>query len=340
MDLTIKKEMLDEIREILSSAKNNISNAVNNELVIAYWNIGRVIVENEQAGSDKAGYGDKTLLELSKALTKEFGKGFSRSNVYTMRQFYLKYPKIQTVAGKLSWSHYSELLLISDDEKRAFYEKEAISNKWSKRELKRQINTSLFERLLLSKDNLSRKEVIELSKKGQEITKPEDIIKDPYVFEFLDIPENKPILESDLEKALVAHIEKFLLELGKGFMFVGTQQRVTVGNEHYYVDMVFYNKILHCYILIELKTKKLMPSAAGQLNMYLNYYKTEINEDGDNDPIGIIMCTDKDNVSVEYSLGGYENKIFASKYTLVLPNKEKLIEQVNKVIDDFNKKNN
>ena len=188
-----------------------------------------------------------------------------------MRRFYLTYKIQQTVSVKLSWSHYCELLSISDNDRRSFYEKECINAGWSVRELRRQMETSLFERLLLSKGKANKEAVLSLALKGNEIQKPEDIIKDPYVFEFLGIPEEKPVLESELEKALVKHIEKFLLELGKGFMFVGTQQRITIGNIHYYVDMVFYNKILKSYILIELKTKKLMPSAVGQLNAYLNY---------------------------------------------------------------------
>ncbi|MBS5111958.1 MAG: DUF1016 family protein [Coprobacillus cateniformis] len=180
--------------------------------------------------------------------------------------------------------------------------------------MKRQISTSLFERLLLSDGKTNKEAVLKLARKGNEIEKPEDIVKEPYVLEFLGLPDDKPIMESDLEKALVRHIENFLLELGKGFMFVGTQQRVTLFNTHYYVDMVFHNKILRCYVLIELKTTKLMPEAVGQLNMYLNYYRSEANDETDNDPIGIILCTDKKSVDVEYALGGLSNNIFASKY--------------------------
>ena len=193
----------------------------------------------------------------------------------------------------MSWSHYCELLSISDDSKRSFYEKESINSGWSVRELKRQIDSSLYERLLLSSGDANKEKVLSLAQKGIEINQPADSIRDPYVFEFLGVPENKPVLESDLEKALVLQIEKFLLELGRGFMFVGTQQRVTLNNTHYYVDMVFYNKILRAYVLIELKTKKLTPEAAGQLNMYLNYYAAEVNDPDDNPPIGIILCTEK-----------------------------------------------
>lgn len=293
--------------------------------------IGRVIVEDELK-NNRGEYGKKQLLAISKNLTNKFGKGFSQSNLYNMKMFYTKYPIFQSVTGKLSWTHYCELLYISDDDKRSFYEKEAINANWSVRELKRQISSSLFERLLLSNGETNKKKVLELALKGNEIAKPEDIVKDPYVFEFLGLPENKPMMESDLEEALVRQIEKFLLELGKGFMFVGTQQRVTFGNTHYYVDMVFYNKILKSYVLIELKTIKLMPEAVGQLNMYLNYYTAEINDENDNPPIGLILCTDKGNVDIQYALGGLSNNIFASKYVTYMPDKEQLIAQVEAVL--------
>ena len=255
-----------------------------------------------------------------------------------MRNFYLSYPICQTLSGKLSWSHYCELLSISDEKKRSFYEKETINANWSVRELKRQIKTSLFERLLLSSGDENKEKVLELALKRNEINKASDVVKDPYVFEFLGIPEEKAVMESDLEKALITHIEKFLLELGKGFMYVGSQQRVTLGNTHYYVDMVFYNKILRNYVLIELKTGKLMPEAVGQINMYLNYYKTEVNDDTDNEPIGIILCTDKDSIQAEYALGSLSNKIFASKYTLYIPDREALEEQVERVLRNYKEK--
>ena len=243
----------------------------------------------------------------------------------------MNYEKCQTLSGKLSWSHYCELLSIAEKDKRSFYEREAVNSNWSVRELKRQINTSLYERLLLSKGEVNRQEVLKLATNGIEITEPKDIIKDPYVFEFLGIPEDKPVLESDLEKALVDQIEKFLLELGRGFMFVGTQQRITINNTHYYADMVFYNKPLKSYVIIELKTTKLMPET-DQLNMYLNYYENEVNDEGGNKPIGIILCTDKDALTVEYALGGLSSNIFASKYTYYIPDKEQLIAEVEKVI--------
>lgn len=327
----------DEIREILLNARQRVAAQVNTELLSTYWNIGKIIVKHEQENRERAEYGKQTLKQLSKDLTKEFGKGFSVSNLYNMRLFYSQYQKFQTVSGKLSWSHYCELLSISDDDKRSFYEKESINSGWSIRELKRQISTSLYERLLLSEGKTNKKTVLALAENGVEMASPVDIIKDPYVFEFLGIPENKPMLESDLEKALVAQIEKFLLELGRGFMFVGTQQRITLNNTHYYVDMVFYNKILRAYVLIELKTIKLTPEAAGQLNMYLNYYAAEVNDEYDNPPIGIILCTDKDSVAAEYALGGLSNNIFASRYVSYIPDKKQLIAQVESVLNEWHK---
>ena len=299
---------------------------MNSELLSTYWNIGRIIAEYEQTVPERADYGKQTLKELSKALTNEFGKGFSRANLYNMRQFYLSYEKVQSVTGKLTWTHYCELLTISDPEKRSFYEKEAVNFNWSVRELKRQIDS-------LSRGDANKEQVLALAEKGIEIAEPSDLIRDPYVFDFLGIPEDKPMLESDLERALVQQIEKFLLELGRGFMFVGTQQRVTINNTHYYVDMVFYNKILRAYVLIELKTTKLTPEAAGQINMYLNYYASEVNDPDDNPPIGIILCTEKDSITAEYALGGLSNNIFASRYVLYMPNKEQLIAQVEAVLE-------
>ena len=334
----INKDIYSSIKELMDNARNKVAREVNNILIQTYWEIGRIIVEEEQGNSYRAEYGKQLITDLSKKLTKEYGNGFSRTNLQNMRNFYLLYPICQTLSGKLSWSHYCELLSISDDNKRSFYEKETINANWSVRELKRQIKTSLFERLLLSSGDENKEKVLELALKGNEINKASDVVKDPYVFEFLGISEEKVIMENDLEKALITHIEKFLLELGKGFMYVGSQQRITLGNTHYYVDMVFYNKILRSYVLIELKTGKLMPEAVGQINMYLNYYKTEVNDNTDNEPIGIILCTDKDNIQAEYALGSLSNNIFASKYTLYIPNKEVLEEQVERVLSIYQEK--
>lgn len=320
--------LFEKISAIIESAKQGAYYAVNNTIVKTYWEIGKVIVEEEQEGRIRAEYGKEIMLGLSRCLTKEKGKGFSLSNLFNMRNFYVAYPIFQTVSGKLSWSHYCELISIDDENKRAFYEQESINSKWAVRELQRQLDSSLYERLLLSDGKVNKQKVMELAKKGQEIKTAPDIIKDPYVLEFLGIPEDKPILEKDLEIRLIRQIEDFLLELGKGFMYVGSQQRVTLANKHYYVDMVFYNKILHAYVLIDLKTGRLEPDHIGKMNMYLNYYKTEVNEDIDNEPVGIILCTSKNNVAAEYALGGLTNQVFASKYTYYLPDKNILEQKV------------
>lgn len=326
-------KMIEDIKDVIISSRNKVAYEVNKTMLLAYWNVGRIIVENEQNGNIKAEYGKQVMKELSKELRKTLGSGFSVSNLQYMRRFYLKYQKQQTLSVKLSWSHYCELLSIENDDERSFYEKECVSSNWSVRELKRQLETSLFERLLLSEGKDNRKKVYELSKVGQTLNTPEDILKEPYVFEFLDIKEKKPTLEKDLERKLVKHMEEFLLELGKGFMFVGTQQRITLGNTHYYVDMVFYNKILKCYVLIDLKIGKMKPEYAGQMNMYLNYYNEEINDKYDNKPIGIILCKGKKDVALEYALGGLSNNIFASTYTYYIPNREQLISEVKKVLE-------
>lgn len=321
-------KIIEDIKNVITKSRDKIIYEVNNELLNAYWNVGRIIVENEQKGNIKAEYGKQILTELSKQLTKVLGKGFSRSNLFTMRKFYLTYQKIQTVSGKLSWSHYIELLSIEDEKRRSFYEKEAENSNWSIRMLREQINKSLYERLLLSEGNANKQKVMELAMVGQSINKPEDLLKEPYIFEFLGIQENKPILEKDLEKRLINHIEDFLLELGKGFMFVGSQYRIPVEMASYYVDMVFYNKMLKAYVLIDLKISEMKPEYAGQMNMYLNYFNAEINDRTDNKPIGIILCATKKNIAIEYALGGLENKVFASTYTYYIPNHDQLARQV------------
>lgn len=330
----ILDHVLTAIKEIIAKSRKKVKQKVNYELLDAYWQIGQIIAKGEENESITA---RQLILDLSKKLTQQLGRGFSRSNLFNMRAFYQKYSSVQTLSGHLSWSHLCELLLIEDDEKRKFYEKEADNSKWSVRELKRQIDSSLFERLLLSKGKFNKEEVYRLSQEGQVIEKANDIIREPYVLEFLGIPENKPLLEKDLEKRLIRHIEDFLLELGRGFMFVGSQQRITLGNKHHYVDMVFYNKTLRAFILIDLKMTKLRPENIGQMNAYLNYYKTEINEEIDADPIGIILCAEKNEIVAEYALGGLTNQIFTSKYVYYLPNKNELINQVERALKEYKK---
>ena len=334
----INTDIVHQIKNIIEQARNNVTLTINNELLHSYWQIGKLIADNEQASVLNETTARSYILTLSKTLSKEFGRGFSRSNLFNMRNFYLNYSDVQTLSGQLSWSHYCELLAVSDKDARSFYEKECLNAHWSIRELRRQISSALFQRLLLSDGKPNKEKVLELAKHGQIIKEPEDIIKDPYVLEFLGVPEPKAIKESDLEKKLVERIEDFLLELGRGFMFVGTQQRVTVNNTHYYVDMVFFNKILKAYVLIDLKIGKFQPENAGQMNTYVNYYKTEVNEPEDNPPIGIILCADRDEVVAEFALGGLENQIFASKYTYFIPDKEQLIKQIEDVLEQNSQK--
>jgi predicted nuclease of restriction endonuclease-like (RecB) superfamily len=330
----LKNDLIEIIKSIVLQSRKKVIYNVNRELILCYWNIGKEISRNEENNNIDNKSSRQLILELSKQLTNELGKGFSRSNLFNMRNFYQTYPDVQTLSGQLSWSHICEFLSISDNNKRSFYEKETVNASWSIRELKRQIDTSLYERLLLSRGKENKEKVYELSRNGQVLENPEDLIKNPYVFEFLGISEKKPILEKELEHSLIRHIEEFLLELGRGFMFVGSQQRVTINNTHHYVDMVFYNKILKCYILIDLKTSKLKISDGGQLNTYLNYYKSEVNDENDNSPIGIVLCTEKDEVAAEYILGGFENNVFASKYTYVLPNEQELINELENVLKE------
>ncbi len=328
----IFSDFINAVMLIHGASQDNIVRNVNETMLFNHWQIGKMIMDSFNGNGTK-----RTVTEeVSKVLSEKLGRGYSRTNLYNMRLFHLRYPDFNTVPKNITWSHLCEILVIEDDHKRSLYAKEIENAKWSVRELKRQLETSLFERLLLSKGELNKKEVLKLAKEGQSIEKPEDILCEPYVLEFLGIPENKPLLfEKDLESRLIRYIENFLLELGKGFMYVGSQQRITIGNKHDYVDMVFYNKILRAYVLIDLKMQKLKPSYVGQMNSYLNYYKKEINEDIDNDPIGIILCSEKDKIVAEYALGGLTNQIFASRYTYYLPERKALIHQVKRAIEDF-----
>ena len=334
----INLEFLKDLKTIIEESRKTVVKHVNVIMIQTYWNIGKRIVEEEQKGNLKAEYGSRLLKEISKELTNEFGRGFSRSNLQSMRKFFIEYPKCQTLSGKLSWSHYLLLLAISDKSERAFYEHECENSNWSVRALERQIDSALYQRLLLSKGEVNKEIVLELSQKGVTYNTPDSFIKDPMVVEFLCLQEEKSIIESNFEKALIEHIEDFLLELGRGFMFVGSQQRISIAGMNYYVDMVFYNKILRAYVLIDLKINKLKPENFGQMNMYINYYKNEVNDELDQDPIGIILCADKEQSIAELSIQGLQNNIYAAKYTTVMPDIEVLQNEVRKVIESFDKK--
>lgn len=326
--------LLSEITETLATAKSRAIAAVNTELLFSYWAIGKFIAEYELKGQEKADYGSHLYKKLAEDLTLQFGKGFSRSGLYLMKQFYEAYPTIQAVSGRLTWSHYTVLLGVSDPLARGFYEKQAELEHWSSRALKRQIQSGLFMRLALSKD---KEGVLQLAKEGQNVEEPQDIVKDPYVLEFLGIPEDERLTEKGLESKLIFHLQKFLLELGKGFSFVGRQQRITIADRHFYVDLVFYHIILRCYVLIDLKVGEVKHEDVGQMNMYVNYFKAERKNEGDADPIGIILCADKREVVIEYALGGITNQLFISKYQLYFPNKEQLQQQINQILDTENK---
>ena len=326
--------LIHEIEKIVMSAKEHLTGTVNQIMTETYWRIGRYIVEFEQDGNAKAIYGKSLLSTLSKELTLRLGKGYSRPNLKNMRKFYLKYPNCQTVSDKLSWSHICELIKIDDDLERSFYEKQCVKERWGIRTLKRQMDSALFLRLAASRD---KEGILELANKGIEINKPEDVIKDTYTLEFLNIPELEQYSESDLEQRIIDNLKKFLLELGKGFTYVGRQYTITINNIHYRVDLVFYHRILKCFVLIDLKKNSVQHEDIGQMNMYIGYFATEENMEDDNPPIGIILSKNKDELLVEYATYGMDSNLFVSKYELYLPNRKELEELVNSILEDDNK---
>jgi len=336
MDKIMKKQepeyssLISNIGLLLEQGRKQAYQSINSILVKTYWEIGKQIIVYEQEGKEKAEYGSSLLNNLSKDLKLRYGKGFNIRNIYLMRKFYLLFENLQTVSAKLSWSHYVELVGIEDELARRFYEKQSENENWSIRELKRQINSALFHRIALSKD---KKEVLNLSKKGQIIEIPEDILKDPYILEFLNIPENHKYSEKDIEEKIIDNLQAFLLELGKGFTFIGRQHRISFGGNHYYIDLVFYHRILKCFVLIDLKIGEVNHSDIGQMNMYLNYFKSEEMSQEDNEPIGIILSAEKNNFLVKYALGGISNKLFVSKYQLYLPDKKELENRLREVLE-------
>lgn len=334
-----------QIVDLLQSARSKVVRTINQTMVTTYFEVGRKIVEEEQQGKERADYGKKVIKELSKVLTNEFGKGFSERNIEQMRQFYFVYSKPQTLSAdfkisqtssaesekaiqqtasvefKLSWSHYLKLMRIDDANERKFYEIEAYKNNWSVRELQRQFDSALYTRLVLSRD---KEKVKELSEKGLVLEKPKDAIKDPYILEFIGLPEHSSYSESDLEQELIDKLEHFLLELGNGFTFVARQKRISFDDKHFRIDLVFYNRILKCFVLIDLKIGEIKHQDLGQMQMYVNYYDREVRLEDENKTIGIVLCKDKSESIVEYTLPENNEQIFASKYQTVLPSKEEL----------------
>jgi len=315
----------DRIRKIIEIARDNIVHAVNTEMVTAYWHIGKEIVDEEQRGRRKAHYGESVLLRLSERLTAEFGAGFEETNLRKIRQFYLTYPIRDALRLELSWTHYRILMRIDNPNARSFYEIECMNNKWSSRELERQMGSFLFERLALSRD---KKGIMKLARKGQELQKYEDMIKDPYVLEFTGLSADPKLYESKLEQALIDNLSKFLLELGKGFTFVARQKRISLDGDHFYIDLVFYNTILRCYILVDLKIGKLSHQDIGQMQMYVNYYDRELKTPNDNPTVGLILCEHKKEAVVRYTLSQNNKQIFASRYKLYLPTEKELVREL------------
>jgi len=334
MDIQIIKEdapkpyqdLVSQISDTFVFGQARAVMAVHSYLIETYWKIGQYIVEYEQQGKEKAVYGSALLESLSRDLKSLHGKGFSRSNLNYMRLLYIRYPICEMLSHKLSWSHYFELLKIDDGLERSFYEQQTQLENWSVAELKRQKDSALFLRLALSKE---KEKVLELAKHGQIVKSPEDVVKDLYVFDFLKIPEPYNVSETELEARLIDNLQSFLLELGKGFTFVGRQYRMMLNNTPYRVDLVFYHRILRCFVLIDLKIKEVKHNDIGQMNMYMGYFDKEENTESDNPPIGIILSKEKDELLVEYATYGMNSQLFVSKYQLYLPTKEELERLMN-----------
>ena len=331
-ELTNIEDLYSKVSILLEKSRINLRKTVNTFMVSTYFEVGKLIVEEEQNGEERAKYGKNIIENLSKKLTKEYGKGFSRRNLEYMRKFYSAYSITQTASAefKLSFSHYLILMRMENIEERNFYEIEAVNNDWSLAELQRQFNSALYERLVLSRD---KEKVKELSLEGQIIEKPKDLIKDPYILEFLGLDQLPHYSENQLETAIINHNEKFIMELGKGFLFQGRQVKFSFEEEHFFVDLVFYNRILKCFVLIDLKIGKLKHQDIGQIQMYVNYYDRYVKMDDENKTIGIIICKEKNDTLVEITLPEGNEQIFASKYLTILPSKEELKKIVDEEVD-------
>jgi predicted nuclease of restriction endonuclease-like (RecB) superfamily len=338
--------LVTRIKELVLQARSRIVKTINAELLVTYWTIGKLIVEKEKQSRFDDLSLRKMLIEISRELSRDLGKGFSRSQLVYMRLFYLRFPGLTvsnqtkkkqsprtglTVSDQLSWSHYIELLKCESDLELSFYIKSSIRENWSVRELRRQIDSALFERIALSKDG---KGVKALAQKGRIIESPYDITRDPYVLEFLNIPVHIRYSEKALEQRIIDNLQNFILELGNGFAFIGRQYRITIDNTHYYIDLVFYHRILKCFVLIDLKVRGIKHADIGQMNLYLNYFATEQNQANDNPPVGIILVKRKGEILVEYTTTGLPNKIFVSKYQLYLPDKKVLRKKIEELFED------
>mgnify|MGYP000605310127 FL=1 len=319
--------LYDDIRAIIINTRNTIYKAVNTGILEANWKIGRRIVEEEQAGASRAEYGQRVINDLAEKLSVEFGRGFDARELRRYRQFYLLFPKWDALRPELTWAHYRTLIRVENERARLYYMNEAALQNWSTRALDSQIERLTYERILSSQNQLIVKEAEDAASRQAQLT-PADIIKDPYVLDFLGLPSGVNFYEKDLEKALIDNLQQFLLELGRGFSFVSRQYRFKTDNENYYVDLVFYNFILKCFVLIDLKVGKLTYQDIGQMDFYTRYFEENIRTETDNPTIGIVLCTERDNTIVKYSVMNDSNQLFASKYKLYLPTEEELINEL------------
>ena len=331
INITLRSEFLSEIKDIISQSRNNAIRSVDYCRVQMYWSIGKRILEEEQQGKERADYGTYLLKNLSKELIPEYGSGFSVRQLELCRQFYREYPNANTLCSQLNWSQYKLLISISDIDKRLYYQLESVNNGWTKRELERQVNSGLYERLLLSND---KEAVLAVARKERMPESPMEIIKDPMVLEFLGLKREAAYYEKDLESALITNLQFFLLELGNGFSFVARQKRILLEDDEFFLDLVFYNRLLRCFVVIELKTRKITHEDLGQLQMYVNYYDREEKLPDENPTIGILLCADKNDTVVKYSLPKDNTTVLASKYQLYLPSEKQLLNELKREINN------
>lgn len=320
--------LYSNVKQIIEEARNKVYRAANFAMVQAYWHIGKLIVEEEQKGKQRAEYGEQLIEELAGRLASEYGKGFDRTNVWNMRKFYSIFPILDAVRQELSWTHYRLLMRVEREDTRTFYMQEAVECRWSTRTLERQINSLYFERMVMTRKE-GRPLVKAEAESKKEVMQAKDIIKDPYVLEFLDLKSNTDFYEKELEQAIIDQLQEFLLELGKGFCFVARQYRISAGaRKHFHADLVFYNYILKCFLVIDLKTEELTHDDIGQMDMYVRYFEDKVKQPNDNPTIGLILCTEKNKTVVKYSLLNESKQIFASKYKTYLPSEKQLKQEI------------
>ncbi|MCG8785170.1 DUF1016 domain-containing protein [Tenacibaculum finnmarkense] len=327
MEKEISSILVNSVRLLIQNAQKNAVRAINQERVLLYWNIGKHIVEEEQNGKERANYGSYLIKTLAKELTKDFGSGFSFRQLNFCRQFYSTFPIVNALRSQLNWTQYRLLLPIENKDKRSYYIEESCKNNWSARQLERQINSQLYERLLLSSD---KEKVLAIAKNEATIQNPTDIIKDPMVLEFLGLKQKSNYYEKDLEQALITNIQSFLLELGNGFSFIARQKRIQLEDDDFFIDLVFYNRLLRCFVLVELKTHKVTHQDIGQLQMYVNYYDRIEKQPEENPTIGILLCADKNDSMVKFALPEDNKAILASKYQMYLPSEAEILAQLKK----------